>query len=441
MTETYASSRAGIDPVDVLRDLIRFDTSNPPGNEAACIGYVRELLESAGCESSTYAADPARPNLVTRLRGRDSSAPVLLQGHVDVAPTTGQAWTRPPFDARVEDGVVWGRGALDMKGGLAMMIAAVLRAKAEDVSPAHDIVFAVLSDEESGGELGARFLVDEHSELFRGVRYGIGEFGGFSMSIGGRRFYPIQVAEKRACTLRAVVPGAGGHGAFVQRGGTMARLSRLLGDVDRSQPPIRLTAGVRRLLETMAAEVPRAERGAVRGLLEGRLTDGAKRRLGIYAGLFEAMVRNTMTATVVRAGAQFNVVPSTAEVVLDCRVLPGCSTEEFLDEAATIVGGDVELEVTRDDEDGGPPDLARFDLLADVVRELDPTGVPVPFLQIGGTDGRHFARLGIQTYGFVPLRLPEDFHFLRLVHAADERVPVEAIRFGAEALYRALERM
>lgn len=431
----------GVDPVDVLRSLIRFDTSNPPGNEAACVDFVRDLLEDAGCETSTYAADPARPNLVARLRGRDDSAPVLLQGHVDVASTTGQAWTRPPFDGLVEDGFVWGRGALDMKGGLAMMIAAVVRAKLEHTSLAHDVVFAVLSDEESGGALGARFLVDERPDLFRGVRYGIGEFGGFSMSIGGRRFYPIQVAEKRACTLRATVAGAGGHGAFVSRRGTMARLSRLLADVDRSQPPIRLTSSVRRLLETMAAELPPAERAAACGLLDGAVTDGALRPFGVYTRLFEAMVRNTMSATVVRAGEQFNVVPGRAQVVLDGRVLPGCSTDEFLDEAAAVVGADVEIEVVRDDLDGGPPDLTQFDVLADVIRELDPEGIPVPFVQVGGTDGRHFARLGIQTYGFVPLRLPEDFNFLALVHAADERVPVQAIRFGAEALFRALARM
>jgi acetylornithine deacetylase/succinyl-diaminopimelate desuccinylase-like protein len=424
-----------------LRDLIRFDTTNPPGDEAACIGFVGGVLEAAGCETRTYAADPARPNLVTRLPGRDGSAPVLLQGHVDVASTAGQTWTRPPFEGRVEDGFVWGRGALDMKGGLAMMVAAIVRAKLEDASLAHDVVLAVLSDEESGGELGARFLVDEHPELFRGVRYGIGEFGGFSMPIGGRRFYPIQIAEKRRCTLRATVRGRAGHGALVNRGGTMARLARVLADVDRSQPPIRVTGAVRPLLEAMAAELPLTEAATVRAVLDDGLADGALEGFGVHARLFEAMLRNTMSATIVRAGEQFNLVPALAEVVFDCRLLPGCSTDAFLDDAAALLGTDVELEVIREDPETGPPDLSRFDVLADVIRELDPEGIPVPLLQIGGTDGRHFARLGIQTYGFVPLRLPDDFRFLELVHAADERVPVEAIRFGAEALFRALLRI
>lgn len=432
---------SGADAVDVLRSLIRFDTTNPPGNEADCIGFVQQILERAGIETTTFTDEPGRPNLVARVAGEDASAPVLLQGHVDVAPTAGQQWRRPPFSGALTDGFVWGRGALDMKGGLAMMISALVRLREAGVRPAHDLILAVLSDEESGGDRGARFMVEKHPEVFRGVRYGIGEFGGFSMLIGGRRFYPVQVAEKRTCRVRATIRRGGGHGAFVHRGGTTARLARLLGDIDRRQPPMRATPVVREMLARIIAEIPTRSALPYRALLQPRLSGRAVRRLGPLARLFEAMLRNTVTATVVRAGEVPNVVPANANVLLDVRVLPGCSTSRALDEIAEIVGDDVELEIVREEPSVPQPDLGRLDVLAEILRELDPEAVTIPFLQIGGTDARHFARLGIQMYGFVPLQLPQEFDFLSLVHAADERVPVDALRFGAEAMARALVRI
>lgn len=428
-------------PAELLQELIRFDTTNPPGNEAACVAYVRELLEEAGIETATYADDPARPNLVARLAGDDPAAPLLLQGHVDVVTTAHQEWTHPPFEGRFEEGHVWGRGALDMKGGVAMMVSAVLRAKAEDVRLPRDVVLVVLSDEEGGGDLGARFLVERHPELFRGIRYGLGEFGGFSMTVAGRRFYPIQVAEKQICWLRAVVRGPGGHGALVNRGGTMARLARFLTDLDRRQLPVHLTPVVRRMLETMTEELPRKEALVFRTLLKPALASRAVRLLGTQAALFEPMLRNTVNATIVRCGEKINVVPSKVELELDGRALPGFSPDDLIRELQELAGEDVELELVRHDPGPGEPDLARFDVLAEILRELDPEGIPVPLLQVGVTDARFFSRLGIQTYGFLPLRLPADFRFLRLIHAADERVPVEALEFGADAVYRAIQRL
>ena len=428
-------------PTELLRELIRFDTTNPPGNEAACVAYVRELLEEAGIETATYADDPARPNLVARLPGDDSAAPLLLQGHVDVVTTAHQEWTHPPFEGRLKGGHVWGRGALDMKGGVAMMVSALLRAKAEGVPLRSDVVLAVLSDEEGGGDLGARFLVERHPELFRGIRYGLGEFGGFSMTVAGRRFYPIQVAEKQICWLRAVVRGPGGHGALINRGGTMARLARLLTDLDRRQLPVHLTPVVSRMLETMAEELPRKEALLFRTLLKPALASRAVRLLGAQAPLFEPMLRNTVNATIVRGGEKINVVPSRVELELDGRALPGFSPDDLIGELHELAGEDVELELVRHDPGPGEPDLARFDVLAEILRELDPQGIPIPLLQVGVTDARFFSRLGIQTYGFLPLRLPADFRFLRLIHAADERVPVEALEFGAEAVYRAIRRL
>lgn len=423
----------------LLQELIRFDTTNPPGNETACIAFVQSLLEEAGCETQIYAKDPARPNLVSRLPGGDAP-PLLLQGHVDVVTTGGQDWTHPPFEGRLEDGLIWGRGALDMKAGVAMMIDAFLRAKRENVQLPGDLVLVVLSDEENGGDMGARFLVDEHADLFEGMRYALGELGGFTLHAGGKRFYPIQVAEKQICWLKATVRGPGGHGAMINRGGTVARLGKLLQDLDRRRLPVHVTPVVRDTIEAIAAELPRRQALAMRSLLKPRLTDRALRLLGPQASMFEPMLRNTVNATIVRGGAKVNVVPSEIELELDGRALPGCSPEQLIAEVHRIVGDDIEIELVRHDPGPAQPDLGLFETLGGIIRELDPEGIPIPLLQIGVTDGRFFSRAGIQTYGFLPMRLPEGFAFAKLIHAADERIPVEALEFGAEAVWRAVQR-
>ena len=227
-------------PGELLQRLIRFDTTNPPGNEAECIDFVRGLLEEAGVDTEVYAKVPGRPNLVARLPGGDKP-PLLLQGHVDVVTTSGQNWTRPPFGGELVDGYIWGRGAVDMKGPVAMLVSAFLRAKQEGTALPGDVILALLADEEAGGDMGARFLAEEHAHLFEGVRYALSEFGGFSLEIAGRRFYPIQVAEKQICWLKAIVRGRAGHAALVNRGGTMARLGRLLRDLDRRRLPVHVT--------------------------------------------------------------------------------------------------------------------------------------------------------------------------------------------------------
>jgi acetylornithine deacetylase/succinyl-diaminopimelate desuccinylase-like protein len=424
---------------EVLQELIRFDTTNPPGNEAACIEFIRGQLDEAGCETRIYAKDPARPNLVSRLPG-GSAPPLLLQGHVDVVTTAGQTWTHPPFEARLEDGYVWGRGALDMKAGVAMLVHAFLRARRENVQLPGDLVLVVLSDEEGGGDLGARYLVEEQPELFAGMRYALGEFGGFTLHIGGKRFYPIQVAEKQICWLRAVVRGPGGHGAMVNRGGTVARLGRLLSDLDRKRLPVHVTPVAREFVERIAAELPRKEATVLRSLLKPRLTDTALRLLGERGRTMEPMLRNTVNATIVRGGEKINVVPSEIELELDGRALPGFSPDELIAEVQALVGDDIEIELVRHDPGPSAPDLGLFESLAGIIRELDPEGIPVPLLQIGVTDGRFFSRAGVQTYGFLPMRLPEGFQFAKLIHAADERIPVDALEFGAEAVWRAVQR-
>lgn len=220
-------------PAELLRDLIRFDTTNPPGNEAECVTYIDSLLTEAGFETTVLAKERDRPNLIARLKGRGTAPPLLLYGHVDVVTTANQNWTHPPLEGKVIDGYIWGRGALDMKSGVTMMLAAFLRAKAEGLAPAGDIVLAILSDEEAGSDYGANYLVENHAEQFEGIRYAIGEFGGFPLYMGQRKFYPIQVTEKQLCWMKAVLRGPGGHGSFPVRGGTMAKLAQLLQSLDQ----------------------------------------------------------------------------------------------------------------------------------------------------------------------------------------------------------------
>jgi acetylornithine deacetylase/succinyl-diaminopimelate desuccinylase-like protein len=428
-----------LSPAELLQQLIRFDTTNPPGNEAECIAFVRALLDDAGIESEVYEKVPNRPNLVARIEGGDRP-PLLLQGHVDVVTTAGQSWTRPPFGGELVDGYVWGRGAVDMKGPVAMLVSAFLRARRDGTELPGDVILAVLADEEAGGDVGARFLAEEHAHLFEGVRFALSEFGGFSLEISGRRFYPIQVAEKQICWLKATIRGRGGHAAMVNRGGTMARLGRLLRDLDRKRLPLHVTPVAREYVERIASELPRPKRDVLLAILKPRLANAALRAMGEEGRRLEASLRHTVNATIIRASEKINVVPSTIELELDTRALPGFTPEQVMGEVRDLIGGDVELELVRHDPGPPAPDLTLYDMLGGVLRELDPEGIPVPFMQPGVTDARFFAPLGIQTYGFVPLRLSPDFDFLSVVHAADERVPVSALEFGAEAIFRALQR-
>ena len=428
------------DVVELLRELIRYDTTNPPGNETACIEHVRGLLHNAGIDSRVLARAENRPNLVARIEGRGEAPPLLLYGHVDVVTTAGQQWTHPPFGAEVADGMVWGRGALDMKSGVAMLVHAFIRAR-EDGPPPGDLVLAVLSDEENGGDYGARFLVEEHAEQLDGIRHALGEFGGATVHLGGRSFYPIQVAEKQICWLRGVVRGPGGHGAIGVRGSAMGKLGRILAKLDRGRLPVHVTPAARAWIEGMADALPRPRATLLRSLLDPRLAE-ATLRVARTEQLrpVERALRNTVSATIVRGGEKINVIPSEVELELDGRLLPGFVPDDLMREVRALAGPELELELVRHDPGPPDPDLSWLPALSEILRELDGDAVPVPMLQIGVTDGRFFSRLGIQTYGFLPLKLPKGFEFVKLVHAADERVPADAVRFGAEAVSRAIER-
>ena len=428
-------------PAELLQRLIRFDTTNPPGNERECVEWIDAVLSEAGCETTTLAKDPKRPNLLTRLKGRGEAPPLLLYGHVDVATAEGQVWQHPPFGGELVDGWVWGRGALDMKGGVAMMLSAFLRVTMDGLTPAGDVLLLILSDEEMGGIYGAQYLVHEYSEIFEDVRFAIGEVGGFALYVGGRRFYTIQVAEKQICSVRATVRGPGGYGALPVRGGTMVKLASLLERIDSVRLPVHVVPVVRDMLEAMADALPGQPGETFRLLLDPAHTDEILDRMGEAGRLFDALLHNTVNATIVRGGgSKPEVIPSEVTVDMDGRLLPGYTPENLLAELRGVLGPEAELEVRK--YWPGPPesDTTLFDFLSTILRELDPEGVPVTWMLPVATDGRTLAALGIQTYGFLPLTLPPDFDFARTIHGADERVPAEALTFGADAIYQVLRR-
>lgn len=425
-------------PIEILQNLIRFDTTNPPGNERLCILYIRDLLADAGIDGILPARTPERPNIIARLPGQGNAAPLLLYGHVDVVTTTNQDWQVPPFEGRIQDGYLWGRGALDMKSGVAMMLAAFLRAKAEGLQLPGDVIFTAVADEEAGAEFGAKFLVEQHAEHFQGVRFALGEFGGFNLSLAGVRFYPIMIAEKQMCWMKATFRGPGGHGSMPVRGGAMSRLGQALQTLDRRRLPVHVTPPVKLMIDSLADILPGLTGRLLRQLTNPAMTDFLLDRLGERVNLFAPLLHNTVSPTTLQASDKVNVIPCEVALGLDGRLVPGGTAEQMEIELRLLLGEDFDLEILAAEPGPSAPNMEMFDRLADTLRQLDPHGNPIPYVLSGVTDARFFSRLGIQTYGFTPLKLPEDFNFINTVHAANERVPVDALDFGAQAIFNVI---
>jgi len=425
-------------PVELLQRLIRFDTTNPPGNEAACVGYIDSLLRSHGIQTTIVEQQSGRPNLIARLPGQGKAAPLLFQGHVDVVTTAGQTWAHPPFEGGIHDGFVWGRGATDMKSGVAMMLSAFMRAKAENLSLPGDVVLCILCDEETGSNAGAKYLVDEHAELFGGIQFAIGEGGGASQLVHGKRIYPLTVNEKRACWMRATIRGQAGHGSIPIRGGAMAKVGRMLTALDRTQLPVHITSTVKQTVTVMAAALPAPLTSRFEQLLDPTQTDQALASLGDLERIYRSLFHNTVSPTIIQGGNKINVIPSEITVQLDGRLLPGFTPDDMIRELRPLIGDDVELEVLRHDPGPAEPNMGLFDTLTKILHAADPDGVLVPFLLPGVSDARFFAQLGIQTYGFLAGRMPGDFNPAQYIHAADERIPVDALAFGTEVLWQLL---
>jgi len=430
-------------PVELLQTLVRFDTTNPPGNEAACINYLDGVFKQAGFTTTILGKTAERTNLITRLPGRGEAPPVVWQAHVDVVTTAEQTWQHPPFAADIVDGFLWGRGTLDDKGAAAMMTVALLRAKAQGITPPGDIIFTALADEEAGADYGAKFLVEEHPEQFAGARFAIGEGGGVSVMMGGKKFYVIMLAEKQLCAVRLTLRGRAGHGSVPLRGQAMAKLARVLRILDRKQLPVHITPIARQMITGISDALPFPQNLVLRQLLNPALTDRVLNLLGDKGAQLGASLHNTASPTIVRGGEKINVIPGEITLGLDGRLLPGFTPDAMVRELRALLGdnddGDiVDIAVAHYEPGPEPADMERYAVLADIIRKADPEGIPVPYLVSGVTDARHFAKLGIQSYGFIPMQIPDEL--IKTIHAADERIPVATLEWGTQVLLETLKR-
>ncbi|CAL9368047.1 Succinyl-diaminopimelate desuccinylase [Streptomyces sp. enrichment culture] len=427
--------RALDEVVTFTSDLIRIDTANRGGGdcrERPAAEYAAARLAEAGIEPVLLERTEGRTNVVARIEGTDPAAgALLLHGHLDVVPAEAADWSVHPFSGEIRDGVVWGRGAVDMKSTDAMVLAVARAWARQGVRPRRDVVIAFTADEESSAEDGSGFLADRHAALFEGCTEGVGESGAFTFHDGaGRQLYPIAAGERGTAWLKLTARGRAGHGSKVNRENAVTRLAAAITRIGEHAWPARLTPTVRAALAELAALYGiEADLSDVDALLD---------KLGPAAGLVEATVRNSANPTMLDAGYKVNVVPGTAVAHVDGRFLHG-TEEEFRATLDRLTGPDVDWEfVHREVALQAPVDSPTFARMRAAVEAFAPEGHVVPYCMSGGTDAKQFSRLGITGYGFAPLRLPEGFDYQALFHGVDERVPVEALHFGVRVLDRFL---
>lgn len=441
--------------VSLLQELVRIPTVNrgtggsDDGNERPAAELLADFLRDAGLEPKLLEKKKNRTNVIARVRGTGEKPPLLLNAHLDVVEaegSNGTSWQRPPFSGDIHDGYLWGRGAIDMKHHAAMsacVMAKLAAAAREGDRLDRDVIFAGVADEEAACALGSIFLAEEHADEVR-AEYMLGEVGGFSLHLFGRTFYPIQVAEKGVCWVRATYEGKPGHGSMPDPESSVVKLGKAIARLGSRRLPFHPTDVVKGFLEGLARELPRAQGAVLRRLgtaraagliLDHLVRDPQQRRS------FGAMLSNTASPTVVRAGSKVNVIPERASVDLDGRTLPGQSEPDFLAELRDVLGGDPELEVLRSlPPIEASPDTPMFRHLARTLRHRDPTAHPLPWLVPGFTDAKGYARLGTTCYGFAPVRFDPTHmvSFTAMYHGHDERVPVEGLSWGFSVLHEAV---
>jgi acetylornithine deacetylase/succinyl-diaminopimelate desuccinylase-like protein len=421
--------------VEFTSGLIRIDTTNRGGGdcrERPAAEYAAERLAAAGLEPHLLERVPGRTNVVARIEGTDPSADALLvHGHLDVVPAEPADWTVHPFSGEVRDGVVWGRGAVDMKNMDAMILAVVGDWARRGVRPRRDLVIAFTADEEASAEDGSGYLADRHPGLFEGCTEGISESGAFSFhAAGGMTLYPIAAGERGTAWLELTAHGRAGHGSKVNRSNAVTRLAAAVTRIGEHRWPVRLTPTVRAAL----AELARLHGIEADPWDPGFDADDLVGRLGPAAALVEPTIRNSANPTMLDAGYKVNVIPGHATAFVDGRMLPGAE-DEFAETMDRLTGPDVSWKFHhRERPLQAPVDSPTFARLRAAVERFDPDARVVPYCMAGGTDAKQFSRLGITGYGFSPLRLPPGYDYAAMFHGVDERVPVEALHFGVRVL-------
>ncbi|MFD1145613.1 M20/M25/M40 family metallo-hydrolase [Saccharothrix hoggarensis] len=423
------------DVVDLCAALLRFDTTNHgrgrSAGEREAAEFVAGHLDAVGVPATVLESAPRRANVLARVPGVDPGLPALLvQAHLDVVPADPSEWTVPPFAGVQRDGYLWGRGAVDMKDMIAMVLAVLGDWSREGRRPRRDIVLAFVADEEDRGEYGAQWLVDHHADFFTGCAAAISESGGYAYPVGDQRIYPIGTAERGTSHLRLTATGRAGHGSRRNDENAVVNLLGALARITAIEHPVRLTPAVRAFIEQVGAAL------GVHVDLDD--VDGTVARLGPAARLVENTVRNSTTPTVLQAGYKVNVIPGTATAEVDVRTLPG-TVDELLAAIDAALGPDVRREfIANEPPVQAPIDSPWFDAMAAALRAEDPDAVVVPYCMGGGTDAKAFSRLGIDCYGFSPLSIPPGYDYRAMPHGVDERVPVEGLRHGARVLDRFL---
>jgi len=425
------SDKATDEVVELCRDLIRIDSSNPTSNERAAAEWTAERLDEAGLEPTILEAAPGRASVVARWAGEDSSRPgLLIHGHLDVVPANADDWQVDPFSGEIQDDCIWGRGAVDMKDMDAMTLAVVRDWCREGRRPPRDVTLAFVADEEAGGLFGAHWLVANHPELFEGCSEAISEVGGFSVTLAGQRLYLIQIAEKGIDWLRLVAKGRAGHGSMLNDDNAVTALARAVARVGDHRFPITMTPAVEECLRAVCD---------VLGVdFDPNDVEGVLDRIGPMARMLGATVRHTANPTMMDAGYKHNVIPQSATAAIDARFLPGLH-DEFRAQLAELVGDDAAIETITDDISYETTfDGPLVDAMTAAVLAEDADARCVPYCLSGGTDAKSFSTLGMRCFGFSPLQLPADLDFTGMFHGVDERVPVSSLQWGTRVLARFL---
>ncbi len=430
---TYTPLEAEV--IRICQDLIRIPSVNfggGIGDEKAVAEYVVASLAEVGIESKIYESAPGRSNVIAKLPGRDSQRPgLVVHGHIDVVPANADEWSVDPFCGDIIDGMIWGRGAVDMKNMDAMILATVREWSRSGYVPPRDIVLAFFADEEAGSIFGSHWLVDNHPELFAGCTEAVSEVGGFSVTVGGgKRLYMIETAEKGIHWMKLTAHGRAGHGSVMNDENALTRLTEAIAKIGNHQWPQRYSATVKALFKLVAATGKTYDEKDLRPLLS---------EVGFAARMIGATLQNTANPTMLEAGYKANVIPGSASAVVDGRFIPGFE-DELNETIRSLIGPHVSIEtITRDKALEVPFEGDLVDAMCAAILKEDSEAIPVPYLMSGGTDNKALAELGIVGYGFSPLKLDEDFDFMAMFHGVDERVPVAGLTFGVRVLKGFLE--
>ena len=415
----------------IAQDLIRFDTTNfgegRSNGETDAAEYLGELLSEMGLTPEYVDAATGRTSVIARVEGANRDLPALVvHGHTDVVPADPANWTVDPFGGVVRDGMLWGRGAVDMKNMDAMIITALQDILGAGKQPARDLIVAFFSDEENGGVFGSHYLVDNRPDLFAGATEAISEVGGYSVTMGGQRAYLLQTGEKALVWIKLVARGTAAHGSRVIHNNAITKLATAVAALGRTDWPVHLTDTTEQLLAELA-KIMKVDPQSVG-------PDELVLSTGTAAGFIQATLRTTTNPTLLKAGYKHNVIPDVAEALIDIRALPG-EEDEVLAEVRRIIGDDVEIVVMHQDIGLETPFSGPLvDAMVGTLMARDPEATVLPYLLSGGTDNKALSKLGITGYGFAPLQLPADLDFPGMFHGVDERVPLDALVFGRQVL-------